>query len=66
KLSALRVGENDGYQIHGSVGVIISHSGEDSFETLYKKADTALYYVKRHGKSNYAFYTAGCMDETDF
>ncbi|MEG1774825.1 MAG: GGDEF domain-containing protein, partial [Oscillospiraceae bacterium] len=57
KLAALCVGEKEDYRLHGSIGIVISDIGDDDFETLYKKADTALYYVKRHGKNNYAFYS---------
>ncbi|MEG1869462.1 MAG: diguanylate cyclase [Oscillospiraceae bacterium] len=57
KLSSLRVGENNHYPLHGSIGVSISSSDNNDFETLYKQADTALYFVKRHGKNNYALYS---------
>ncbi|MEG0780400.1 MAG: PAS domain-containing protein, partial [Oscillospiraceae bacterium] len=56
QLSALRVGEREDYPLHGSIGVAMSDT--DDFAALYKKADAALYYVKRHGKNNYAFYTS--------
>ncbi|MEG0598425.1 MAG: GGDEF domain-containing protein, partial [Oscillospiraceae bacterium] len=58
KLSALRVGEGEDYPIHGSIGAAIGRTGGDTFEALYKQADTALYDVKRHGKNNYALYRA--------
>ncbi|MEG1997860.1 MAG: GGDEF domain-containing protein, partial [Clostridiales bacterium] len=65
KLTTLRVGAKDVYPLHGSIGIVMRNSSEDDFETLYKKADTALYYVKRHGKNNYAFYSAEmkCIDD---
>ncbi|MEG1469940.1 MAG: PAS domain-containing protein [Anaerovoracaceae bacterium] len=44
------------YHIKGSFGVIASNGSDETFESLYKKADIALYYVKRNGKNNYAFY----------
>ncbi|MEG2453034.1 MAG: diguanylate cyclase [Clostridium sp.] len=59
KLSTLCVGENNEYHLHASIGVTISSADQENFETLYKKADTALYYVKRHGKNNYALYHTG-------
>ncbi|MEG2000047.1 MAG: GGDEF domain-containing protein, partial [Evtepia sp.] len=58
RLSELRVGEHADYPIHGSIGATISHTGGDTFDILYKQADTALYDVKRHGKNNYALYRA--------
>ncbi|MEG1868886.1 MAG: GGDEF domain-containing protein [Clostridiales bacterium] len=57
KLSSLHTGENNNYHLHGSIGIALRNSLDDSFESLYKKADTALYFVKRHGKNNYEFYS---------
>ncbi|MEF9970977.1 MAG: diguanylate cyclase, partial [Oscillospiraceae bacterium] len=56
-LSALRVGEMSEYTLHGSLGVVCCGADEHSFEALYKKADSALYSVKRHGKNNFALYS---------
>jgi diguanylate cyclase (GGDEF)-like protein/PAS domain S-box-containing protein len=51
--------------ISGSVGIATyPHDGAD-FETLYKKADAALYHVKRSGRNNFAFYRED-MEEDDF
>lgn len=57
KLTALRLGEKDDIPMHGSIGVAFGKAGEDDFDELYRKADKALYYVKRSGKNDYAFYT---------
>ncbi|MEG1730291.1 MAG: diguanylate cyclase [Oscillospiraceae bacterium] len=57
ELSALRVGEMSEYTLHGSLGVVCCGADEHSFEALYKKADSALYSVKRHGKNNFALYS---------
>ena len=46
----------DGNTIHCSAGCAVETLGKDTFESLYKKADTALYHVKRNGKNNFAFY----------
>lgn len=43
-------------QISASIGLVSIPRDGDDFETLYKKADTALYYVKGTGKNNFAFY----------
>ena len=40
-----------------SVGVALSHQGFD--ETLYKKADLALYQVKEAGRCGCSFYQDG-------
>ncbi|MEG0270271.1 MAG: sensor domain-containing diguanylate cyclase [Clostridia bacterium] len=53
-LYALHVGAQKEHTLHGSIGVVIHRQGQADFESLYQKADTALYYVKRHGKNNYA------------
>lgn len=57
KLAALRVGENDEYCVHGSIGAAVS-GDKAGFDELYKRADTALYQVKRNGKNGYAVYTS--------
>lgn len=56
KLSSIVIGEKDEQSMHCSIGAILGKTGVDDFSTLYKKADTALYHVKRHGKNDYAFY----------
>ncbi|MGI6151033.1 MAG: diguanylate cyclase domain-containing protein [Christensenellales bacterium] len=56
KLSRIRLGETHTVQLNASIGAVVS-TEEDSFESLYKKADKAMYYVKRHGKNDYAFYS---------
>ncbi|MDD3920915.1 MAG: diguanylate cyclase, partial [Eubacteriales bacterium] len=43
-------------RISCSVGVAVAPLDGKEFDTLYKKADLALYYVKGSGKDNYAFY----------
>ena len=43
-------------QISGSVGIALSPRDGTDFETLYRKADEALYHVKGTGKDNFAFY----------
>ncbi|MEG1192020.1 MAG: PAS domain-containing protein [Clostridia bacterium] len=63
KLALLRAGEDDAYHLHGSIGMAVGHLGEADFETLYKRADIALYYVKRHGKNGCAVYRAGMESE---
>lgn len=48
----------DGNKLHITVSIGISihpENGADA-DTLLKNADIAMYYVKKHGKNNYAFY----------
>ncbi len=45
--------------LSASVGIAVFPEDGRDFETLYQKADIALYHVKRAGKNNYAFYAEG-------
>ncbi len=58
KLSSIAIGENNDWMIHCSIGCAIGASGKSDFETLYRRADMALYQVKRHGKNDYAIYSS--------
>ena len=50
-------------QTSGSVGIAMCPRDGSDFDTLYKKADSALYHVKGTGKDNYAFYREKMEDE---
>ncbi|MCD7835548.1 MAG: GGDEF domain-containing protein [Lachnospiraceae bacterium] len=50
------VGEYVKYSVTASIGVAIFPRDADSFEKLYKAADSALYSAKRKGKNQLAFY----------
>ena len=65
KLSEIHIGENGERTIHCSGGCAVEREGEDSFESLFKKADRALYHVKRNGKNNFAFYEQE-MEKEDY
>ena len=39
-----------------SIGIAVFPDHADDFESLYRAADEALYYVKNHGKSGYCMY----------
>ncbi len=47
----------DAHPIHvtASLGAAVYQDG-DTMETLYKRADTALYHVKENGRNNYRIY----------
>ena len=64
KLSRISVGGEDVRSIHCSAGCAVEEEG-DTFETLFKCADTALYHVKRSGKNNFAFYVPE-MEREDY
>lgn len=50
------VGEKENYKISCSMGIIMIEDGNESFETLYRKADAALYQAKRNGKDQFVLY----------
>lgn len=42
--------------ISASIGIALYHAHGNSYEMLYKHADTALYVAKKNGKNQYAIY----------
>ena len=50
------VGPNATLSLRCSVGAAYARVGDD-YDTLYRRADIALYHVKRHGKDGYAFFS---------
>jgi GGDEF domain-containing protein len=42
-----------------SIGIAVCPRDGKDFETLYKHADEALYYVKEHGKASWRIYGEG-------
>ncbi|MEG1072813.1 MAG: diguanylate cyclase [Oscillospiraceae bacterium] len=50
------VGEKTDYKISCSMGIIMIDHNHDSFETLYRKADAALYQAKQNGKDQFVLY----------
>lgn len=57
-------GEKSDYRISCSVGLAMSEK-DDKFETLFHKADIALYEAKSKGKDCYAIYTRGLPGNLD-
>ncbi len=51
-------GEDMNIPIGVSIGAVVCPDEGTDYITLYKKADQALYTVKRGGRHNYAFYRA--------
>ena len=46
-----------------SIGIAIYHRDGNSFETLYKAADEALYHVKRNGKNSVSLFSVSVHPE---
>lgn len=49
-------GEYEGFKISLSMGVSICPKDGQNYETLFHRADQALYAAKKHGKKQYCFY----------
>ncbi|MEG0252332.1 MAG: diguanylate cyclase [Christensenellaceae bacterium] len=49
-------GEKGNYKISCSMGIIMTENNGDTFETLYRKADAALYKAKQDGKDRFVLY----------
>lgn len=56
EVSSCPIGEHNEEMLHCSIGCTIGSDHKDSFASLYKRADIALYSIKRQGKDNFAFY----------
>ncbi|MCR5325112.1 MAG: diguanylate cyclase [Lachnospiraceae bacterium] len=54
-------GEESTGSVSISIGISLAPIDGSDFNTLYNRADKALYYVKKNGKHNYHFYS----DETE-
>ena len=54
-----------GIPVSISVGIAVYQRDGDSFETLYKAADEALYQVKRSGKNAISFFTSSILTAPD-
>lgn len=63
KLNSFMVGANNDIPISCSMGCAIEQE-DSTYESLYQQADMALYYVKRNGRNNFAFYSPGMEDVT--
>ncbi len=57
ELANISVGEHDEHTIHCSIGCTFCDAELDGFSSIYRRADKALYHVKRASKNDYAMYT---------
>lgn len=62
KISQVLLGECNERAIHCSVGCAVELPDTDTFDSLYQRADMALYHVKRSGKNNYAFFVSEMLE----
>ncbi|MEG2037422.1 MAG: diguanylate cyclase, partial [Ruthenibacterium sp.] len=49
-------GKNGDYKISCSMGIIMIDASSETFESLYRKADAALYQAKQQGKDQFILY----------
>lgn len=45
-----------GFKLTFSMGIVFSEGGEETFDDLFKQADTALYEAKKNGKDQYSVF----------
>ena len=50
------------FSLGTSIGIALFPQDGDTFETLFKNADTAMYVAKSKGKNRYQFYTESMSD----
>ena len=63
KLTSIAIGINNQNRIHCSIGCAVQTVDANSFESLYKQADIALYHIKRGSKNNFAFFAPEMLQE---
>lgn len=63
RLTTIMIGDNDDNSIHCSFGIAVADEKAHDFASLYKRADTALYHVKRNGKNDFAYFSSDMIDE---
>lgn len=57
RIGSIRVGENGETMLHASMGAAIGNTRRDSYESLLRRADKALYCIKSDERFHCAFYT---------
>lgn len=59
------LGENAPFEMSGSIGISIYPTDGNDFDSLYEKADTALYHAKYKGKDRYCIYSENMLPISD-
>lgn len=59
EISSKKMMEQEGPQVTCTIGIAFATEETLNFETLFTKADQALYQAKRDGKNTYRFYEEG-------
>lgn len=57
--------ENENSHVSCSIGIAVSPNDGKDFDILYRKADTALYYMKVKGKNGYKIFTPDLAESND-
>jgi len=55
-ISEIYVGENQNFKISTSIGISMYKADGADYDTLFKKADSAMYFAKNNGKDGVAVY----------
>ncbi len=63
RLTTIMIGEKNDRSLHCSIGISFADEAAHDFASLYKRADTALYHVKRNGKNDYAYFSEEMVNE---
>lgn len=64
KFSTISLGGGSERTIHCSIGCAVELPDTDTFDSLYRRADIALYHVKRKGKNAYAFFEPEMLESS--
>ncbi|MDO5134732.1 MAG: diguanylate cyclase [Eubacteriales bacterium] len=56
RMNRCRIGVENDWKIHASVGGAVGTAGSADFKTLYHQADLALFYTKAMGKNDFNLY----------
>jgi diguanylate cyclase (GGDEF)-like protein/PAS domain S-box-containing protein len=57
-LASLQMPFDDDARVSASIGITVSESGDETTETLLKRADFAMYYAKQCGRNRYRYYAS--------
>ena len=55
-ISEIYIGENQDFKISASIGISMYNVDGEDYDTLFKKADSAMYFAKNNGKDGVAVF----------